>query len=178
MYSPSKTIPQQSNGLVHSPTNLATSPRAFNAHVFIVILDLSGAPRDEITEWQRGRYLCATECAWRIFAYTTYERIPHIICLPVHCEGEDMIVYDAGLPYHRRLACCFQAPLKITVTTLAILLLATSCSKTFWKMQNIGYIHKCTILVSTQRPQNICIECVWVAKASSTAGFIKHGKLC
>ena len=35
--------------------------------------------KDEITEWQRGRYLCATECAWRIFGYTTYERLPHVL---------------------------------------------------------------------------------------------------
>ena len=52
--------------------------------------------KDEITEWQRGRYLCATECAWRIFGYTTYERLPHVICLPVHCEGDDWINYETG----------------------------------------------------------------------------------
>ena len=29
---------------------------------------------DEIDAWLRGRYLCATECAWRIFGFHTYER--------------------------------------------------------------------------------------------------------
>ena len=31
------------------------------------IQDVGSAPKDEIKEWQLGRYLCATECAWRIF---------------------------------------------------------------------------------------------------------------
>lgn len=30
------------------------------------------AVQDESKEWQRGRYLCATECAWRLFGYHTY----------------------------------------------------------------------------------------------------------
>ena len=44
--------------------------------------------KDELAEWLRGRYLCATECAWRIMGYNTYERTPTVICLPVHLERE------------------------------------------------------------------------------------------
>jgi len=51
---------------------------------------------DEIKEWLRGRYLCATECAWRIFGYHTYERHPHVVCLPVHCENEDWVHFQEG----------------------------------------------------------------------------------
>ena len=52
--------------------------------------------RDAIRDWQRGRYLVATECAWRVFGYTTYERVPHILCLPVHTDGEDWIQFLEG----------------------------------------------------------------------------------
>eukprot|EP00959_Pyramimonas_sp_CCMP1952_P323310 6765411-Pyramimonas_sp.AAC.1 len=53
-------------------------------------------PTDEIADWPRGRYLVATECAWRIFGYTTYERVPTVLCLPVHLPDEDWVDFDKG----------------------------------------------------------------------------------
>ena len=55
-----------------------------------------GQPVDEIADWLRGRYLCATEAAWRLFGYTTYERVPQVVCLPVHLESEDWVHYNEG----------------------------------------------------------------------------------
>jgi len=57
---------------------------------------LDATVEDEIAEWQRGRYLCATECAWRICGYNTYERVPHVICLPVHLQGEEWVHFTEG----------------------------------------------------------------------------------
>ena len=51
---------------------------------------------DEIQDWLRGRYVCATEAACRILAYHTYVRSPHVIVLPVHLENEDSVSYDAA----------------------------------------------------------------------------------
>ena len=51
---------------------------------------------DELREWQRGRYLCATEAVWRIFGYHTYDRTPHVWCLPVHLQNEDWIQFEEG----------------------------------------------------------------------------------
>lgn len=51
---------------------------------------------DEIKESLRGRYLCATEGAWRIFGYVTYDRSPSVVCLPVHLEGDDWIEFKEG----------------------------------------------------------------------------------
>ncbi len=52
--------------------------------------------QDELREWQRGRYLCATEASWRIFGYHTYDRTPHVICLTVHLQGEDWVQFWEG----------------------------------------------------------------------------------
>lgn len=57
---------------------------------------LDGKVVDEISEWLKGRYLCATEAAWRMFGYNTYDRWPHVVCLPVHLPGQQWIVFDAG----------------------------------------------------------------------------------
>ena len=53
---------------------------------------LDDAVEDEISEWLRGRYLCATECAWRIFGFHTYDRAPHVMCLPVHLPQQDWVL--------------------------------------------------------------------------------------
>ena len=66
---------------------------------------LDAAVKDEITEWQRGRYLCATECAWRIFGYDTYERTPHVVCLPLHLQGGDWVIYEDGTAEAAANAC-------------------------------------------------------------------------
>ena len=51
---------------------------------------------DEITDWLLGRYLCATECAWRIFGFQTYMRSPAVYCLPVHLEAENWVTFQEG----------------------------------------------------------------------------------
>ena len=51
---------------------------------------------DEISDWLRGRYICATEAAWRIFGFHTYDRHPSVVCLPVHAEGADWVVFSEG----------------------------------------------------------------------------------
>ena len=44
---------------------------------------------NEIQDWLCGRYVCASEAAWRILGYHTYVRSPHFIVLPVHLENEN-----------------------------------------------------------------------------------------
>ena len=51
---------------------------------------------DEISDWLRGRYVCATEAAWRIFGFHTYDRHPSVVCLPVHAEGGDWVIFSEG----------------------------------------------------------------------------------
>lgn len=46
--------------------------------------DTNNEPIDEIEEYWSGRYLAATEGAWRIFGYNITQKTPGVTALPIH----------------------------------------------------------------------------------------------
>ena len=51
---------------------------------------------DEVKNFVDGRYLSASEAAWRMLEYEMTRRDPAVTSLPVHLEGLDLIYYDDG----------------------------------------------------------------------------------
>ncbi|KAL3834092.1 hypothetical protein ACJIZ3_008828 [Penstemon smallii] len=49
-----------------------------------VVSDVPVGQRDEIQEYQDGRYICAPEAFWRVFGFPMSEMYPPVIVLPVH----------------------------------------------------------------------------------------------
>lgn len=45
---------------------------------------------DEIKHYLDGRYVCASEAAWRILGFDIHYRYPSVERLPVHVDGEKM----------------------------------------------------------------------------------------
>lgn len=50
--------------------------------------------RDEIEQYQLGRYLCTSESFWRLYSFKIHDRHPAIVHLAVHLEAEQNVVYD------------------------------------------------------------------------------------
>ena len=50
--------------------------------------------QDEIKQWLDGRYISASEAAWRMFHFEMHDRTPNVICLQVHLPGQHMVVYN------------------------------------------------------------------------------------
>ena len=51
---------------------------------------------DEVKNFIDGRYLSASEAAWRFMEYDMTRRDPAVTSLPVHLEGFDLVYYDEG----------------------------------------------------------------------------------
>ncbi|XP_074327791.1 uncharacterized protein LOC141665703 [Apium graveolens] len=49
--------------------------------------------RDEIKNFLDGRYICASEAAWRLFGFDIHHRFPSVDRLPVHLEGEKNVSF-------------------------------------------------------------------------------------
>lgn len=43
--------------------------------------------RNEVEQFQSGRYICSSEAVWRILSFDVHERAPPIIHLAVHLEN-------------------------------------------------------------------------------------------
>lgn len=56
--------------------------------------------RDEISQYQIGRYVSTNEAIWRIFSFAIHERYPTVVHLAVHLENGQR-VYDGK----RRATC-------------------------------------------------------------------------
>lgn len=54
------------------------------------------APRDELQEYVDGRYVSASEACSRIFSFPMHKELPNVVCLPVHCEGEQVVYFEEG----------------------------------------------------------------------------------
>lgn len=50
--------------------------------------------QDEIKRWLDGRYVSASEAAWRIFHFEMHDRSPNVIRLQVHLPGQHMVVFN------------------------------------------------------------------------------------
>ncbi|XP_074377008.1 uncharacterized protein LOC141718524 [Apium graveolens] len=51
---------------------------------------------DEIKTYLDGRYICASEASWRIFAFDIHFRNPSVERLPVHLEGQRYITFNVN----------------------------------------------------------------------------------
>ena len=57
--------------------------------------ETTGKPKttDEIKNFLDGRYICASEAAWRLLGFDIHHRFPSIDRLPVHMEGEKNVSF-------------------------------------------------------------------------------------
>ncbi|XP_074323708.1 uncharacterized protein LOC141660618 [Apium graveolens] len=53
-------------------------------------------PIDEVKHYLDGRYVCASEASWKIFAFDIHSRWPSVERLPIHLPGEKHISFKAG----------------------------------------------------------------------------------
>ncbi|XP_074328064.1 uncharacterized protein LOC141665976 [Apium graveolens] len=51
---------------------------------------------DEVKHYLDGRYVCALEASWRIFAFDIHSRWPSVERLPIHLPGEKHVSFKAG----------------------------------------------------------------------------------
>jgi hypothetical protein len=51
---------------------------------------------DEVAEYKRGRYVSASEAAWRLCGFHTQSREPAVQMVPVHLPGYDNIMFYEG----------------------------------------------------------------------------------
>lgn len=49
--------------------------------------------KDEITQFQMGRYISSNEAVWRILSFTIHERHPAVVHLSVHLENGQRVYY-------------------------------------------------------------------------------------
>jgi hypothetical protein len=49
---------------------------------------------NEIDDYVCGRYICATEAAWRIFGFDITTKQPSVTCLPIHLPGQNIAQYS------------------------------------------------------------------------------------
>ena len=52
-------------------------------------------PIDEVKHYLDGRYICASEASWRIFAFDIHSRWPSVERLPIHLR-EKHVSFKAG----------------------------------------------------------------------------------
>ncbi|XP_074352322.1 uncharacterized protein LOC141691481 [Apium graveolens] len=60
---------------------------------------LKKAPKgliDEVKHYLDGRYVCAPEASWRIFAFDILSHWPSVERLPIHLPGENHVSFKAG----------------------------------------------------------------------------------
>ncbi|XP_074327157.1 uncharacterized protein LOC141665073 [Apium graveolens] len=53
-------------------------------------------PIDEVKHYLDGRYVCASEASWRIFAFDIHSRWPSVERLPIYLPGEKHVSFKAG----------------------------------------------------------------------------------
>ncbi|XP_074323928.1 uncharacterized protein LOC141660843 [Apium graveolens] len=53
-------------------------------------------PIDGVKHFLEGRYVCASEASWRIFAFGIHSRWPSVERLPIHLPGEKHVSFKAG----------------------------------------------------------------------------------
>ncbi|XP_074377598.1 uncharacterized protein LOC141719114 [Apium graveolens] len=53
-------------------------------------------PIDEVKHYLDGRYVCASEASWRIFAFDIHSSWPSVERLPIHLPGEKHVSFKAG----------------------------------------------------------------------------------
>ncbi|XP_074374440.1 uncharacterized protein LOC141714843 [Apium graveolens] len=53
-------------------------------------------PIDEVKHYLNGRYVCASEVFWRIFAFDIHSRWPSVERLPIHLTGKKHVSFKAG----------------------------------------------------------------------------------
>ncbi|XP_063939620.1 uncharacterized protein LOC108198229 [Daucus carota subsp. sativus] len=54
----------------------------------------AGKPLDEVKHYLDGRYICASEAAWRIFGFDIHSRWPSVDRLPIHMPATSMLVLE------------------------------------------------------------------------------------
>jgi hypothetical protein len=55
--------------------------------------ELEGESRDEVGQYQTGRYVSSSEAAWRIFGFPIHERSPTVVHLAVHLENGQRVYF-------------------------------------------------------------------------------------
>lgn len=68
---------------------------------------------NEAKEYVEGRYLSATEAAWRILSFDITSKEPSVTCLPVHLPGQNIPQFGQGDREHSSvslLMCYFHRP--------------------------------------------------------------------
>ncbi|GFQ65253.1 ATP-dependent DNA helicase [Trichonephila clavata] len=51
--------------------------------------------KDEVTQYQMGRYVSSNEAVWRIFSFPIHERHPSVVHLAVHLENGQRVYFTA-----------------------------------------------------------------------------------
>ena len=59
----------------------------------MAVFNLHHTDRDEVTQFQTGRYISSNEAAWRIFGFPIHERNPAIFHLAVHLENGERVYF-------------------------------------------------------------------------------------
>ena len=55
--------------------------------------ELEGESRDEVGQYQTGRYVSSSEAAWRIFGFPIHDRSPTVVHLAVHLENGQRVYF-------------------------------------------------------------------------------------
>jgi hypothetical protein len=63
-------------------------------HAYFQIQNGSEQRINEIDDYIWGRYICATEAAWQIFAFDITTKQPSVTCLPIHLPGQNISQYS------------------------------------------------------------------------------------
>ena len=65
------------------------------------VFALLSSDRDEIADYQHGRYICSSEALWRIFSFPIHERYPTVVHLSVHLENGQCIYFTEENLHHQ-----------------------------------------------------------------------------
>ena len=56
-----------------------------------------GRCKDEVKLYLDSRYVSACESIWHIFYFTMHQKVPAVVRLQVHLDGEQMITWDENV---------------------------------------------------------------------------------
>jgi PIF1-like helicase len=63
-------------------------------HAYYQIQESNNDSSNEIDDYVRGRYICATEAAWHLFGFHITSKKPSVTCLPIHLPSQNILQYQ------------------------------------------------------------------------------------
>lgn len=142
----------------------------------MAVVQRQSSNRNEITEYQTGRYISSNEAFWKIFGFPIHDRYPAVVQLSVHLENGQRVYFrpeDAA-----RIA---ENPPNTTLTAFFLLCRSDSFAKNLlYSEVPTYYVWNLSSKKFTKRKQGRVVP-GWDGKASDTIGRVytvhpKHGE--